>query len=261
MRRRARRLWLAALCLALALGAAAQAEIAQKGKLRVAVSGKLSPHALPRTGAAPVAVSVGGQITMTDKSTPPQLKELRIEINRHGHLDFAGLPLCTRHRIQPASSARALAACRSSLVGEGHFEADITLAGQEPYPTGGRLLVFNGQSHGRPVLLGQIYAPHPFATSFLIVFAIHAIAHGTYGTELSAALPRALGSWGYLTGISLTLSRRYSYRGHRRSLISASCPAPEGFPGANFPLTRVSLSFAGGPSLALVLNRSCQVAG
>ena len=108
----------------------AQAEIAQKGNLRVSVSGKLAPKKLPRKGTAPIAVSVGGEISTTDASLPPQLKTLRIELNRNGRLDYTGLPTCKYGRIQPGSSSRALANCRSALVGKGSFTANITLADQ-----------------------------------------------------------------------------------------------------------------------------------
>lgn len=248
--------------LVLAAGAAlAGAEVTQKRGLRVTVTGKLFPHALPRTGAVPVAVSVAGRVSTVDKSPPPQLKTLRIEINRHGRLDAAGLPACSTADIQTASSSRALAACRTSLVGQGGFSANIVLAGQEPYPTRGRLLVFNGTRHGHPVLLGQIYAPRPFATSFVIPFTVRRIAHGTYGTVLSASLPKALGSWGYLTAINLTLSRRYTYLGHAHSFLGATCPAPSGFRGASFPLIRTRFSFAGGSRITSTLARSCKVRG
>lgn len=233
--------------------------IAQKGTLRVTVTGQLSPRSLPRAGAAPIAVSVGGKIATTDQSLPPQLEALRIELNRHGRLDYAGLPTCPYDRIQPASSARALAACRSALVGKGRFSANITLAGQEPYPTEGRLLVFNGRSHGKPVLFGQIYTPHPFANSFVIVFAVRKLAGGTYGTELHAFLPKALGNWGNLTGLEMTLSRRYSYSGERHSYISAGCPAPAGFTALTFPMARTSFVFGGGQRLTSVFISTCTV--
>jgi hypothetical protein len=256
------KIW-AGLCCVLLIGGAAlaRAEIAQKGNLRVKVDGALSPRTLPRGNAAPVAVSVAGRISTTDQSPPPQLKELRIEINRHGHLDYRGLPVCQASEIHPASSARALAACRRSLVGQGRFWANIVLAGQAPYPTEGRLLVFNGKSKGRSVLLGQIYAPHPFATSFVIPFVLRKVRHGTFGIQLSASLPKALGSWGYVTAISLTLSRRYTFRGARHSYLSAGCPAPKGFAGASFPLIRTNFSFAGGRRLTETLARHCGVRG
>jgi hypothetical protein len=247
------------LCLILAPVALVRAEVAQKDNVRVAVSGKMSPSSLPRDESAPIAVSVGGEISSTDETPPPQLKTLKIEINRHGHLDNTGLPTCRYNSIQPASTSRALAACRPALVGEGRFTANVVLQGQEPYPTEGRLLVFNGERDGKPVLFGQIYAPRPFANSFVIVFTVKRLSRGTYGTALMASLPAAMGNWGYLTGMEMHLGRRYRYRGKSHSFLSASCPAPKGFGQAVFPLARTSFDFAGSLGLSETLTRSCKV--
>jgi hypothetical protein len=251
----------AALFAILTLSALAGAEVAQQGSLRVTASGKLVPKALPRTGVAPISVSVGGQITTTDNTLPPTLTMLRIELNRHGRLDYEGLPSCKYGKIQPGSSSHALAGCRSSLVGTGTFNADITLAGQEPYPTQGKLLVFNGVEKGKPVLYGHIYAPHPFATSFVIVFKVSRSNKGDYGIVFNAPLPKAMKAWGRLTGLSMTLSRRFNYKGKPHSYISSGCPAPKGFSGAPFPLARTSFAFTGGQKLSLVLSGNCKVRG
>jgi hypothetical protein len=245
----------------LALASLASASITQKGTLRVAVKGKLSPKRLPRKGAAPIAVSVSGQISTTDQSLPPQLKSIRIELNRNGQIDNTGLPVCQYSKIQPGSTSRALAGCRDSLVGEGSFSADITLAGQEPYPTQGKLVVFNGERGGKPVLYGHIYSAHPFATSFVIIFSLSKSSHGTYGTVLDAPLPKAMEAWGRLTGLQMTLSRRYSAQSKRQSYLSSGCPAPRGFPGVVFPLARTSFEFAGGMAVNSVLIAECKARG
>jgi hypothetical protein len=242
-------------------GALASAEVAQKGDLRVSMSGKLSPHVLPRKGVAPVSVSVGGRISTTDETEPPQLRQMTVEINRHGRIESAGLPICNAGQIRTASNGRALATCGKALVGEGKFLGTITLPGSAPYPIEGKLLVFNGREHGRSVLLGHIYSPHPFATSFVISFAIRSIHGGTYGTILTANLRKALGSKKNLTGIEMTLSRRYSYKGKRRSYVSAGCPAPKGFSSIPYPLARTSFGFADGRKLSEVLNRTCGARG
>lgn len=245
----------------LAIAALAQATITQKGNLRLTVQGHLAPKKLPREGVAPISVSVGGQITTTDETLPPTLKKLRVELNRNGRLDYKGLPTCNYARIQPGSSSHALAGCRSSLVGEGTFSADITLSGQEPYPTKGKLLVFNSVKGGKPVLYGHIYAPHPFATSFVIIFKVSQQKKGTYGVVLDAPLPKAMKSWGRLTGLEMTLNRRFNYKGQSHSYISSGCPAPKGFSAASFPIARTSFAFAGGPELSSVLLGDCRVRG
>jgi hypothetical protein len=253
---------LVAICLLLALSlfaTFAKAEIAQKGHLRVALNGRISPTALPRTGVAPVGISLDGQISTTDGSQLPQLKGLKIEFNRGGRLDYTGLPVCPLQRIRIATTQRALSACRGALVGDGSFEANIVLSGQEPYPTTGKLLVFNGRQRGKPVLYGQIYSSEPFATSFVIVFDISQRPKGKFGTVLTASLPEALGDWGYVTAIEMKLSRRYSFRGKSHSYLSAGCPAPKGFPGAIFTLARTSFAFAGGKTISSSLTRNCKV--
>ncbi|HEY2334032.1 MAG TPA: hypothetical protein VGH58_03350 [Solirubrobacterales bacterium] len=260
-RNRLRLACLAALAAILALAALAKAEISQQGNLRITVSGKLAPKRLPRSGVAPISVSVGGEIATTDNTLPPQLKALRIELNRHGRLDYEGLPTCDYAKIQPGSSSHALAGCRAALVGRGTFGADITLAGQETYPTKGKLLVFNSIRGGKPVLYGHIYSAHPFATSFVIVFKVSQLRKGVYGIVLDAPLPKAMRSWGLLTGLEMTLDRRFRYEGKSHSYISSGCPAPKGFPGAAFPLARTSFAFADGRQLSSVLSGSCKVRG
>ena len=234
--------------------------ITQSENLRVSVTGKLSPKKLPREGTAPISVSVGWDIATTDGSPPPKLKTLAIEINRNGRFETEGLPTCPYAKIQPATTQRALSNCRSALVGQGSFSANIALKGQEgeSYPAQGRLLVFNGEEKGKPVLFGQIYAAHPFATSFVITFKVTQAAKGTYGTVLQAELPKALRSWGDLTGIQMSLSRRYHYQGRSHSYISAGCPAPKGFGGASFKLARTSFAFTGGKELASTVVGDCR---
>lgn len=248
---------------AMLLGAAfAHAEVTQHHHLRVSLNADLAPRALPRHGQAPVAVSLSGDISATDGSKLPRLKTLRIEINRGGRLEEQGLPACPLSLILTASSQRALSACRGALVGSGRFDANIVLHGQAPYPTTGRLLIFNGRKGGVPVLLGHIYSSKPFATSFVITFKITTRPRGTFGTVLSASLPEALGNWGYVTGIEMKLSRSFSFHGKRRSYVSAGCPAPKGFVGAvAFPLIRASFGFDGGRQLSSTLSRSCRPKG
>jgi hypothetical protein len=250
-----------AIVLCLVGASLAAAEVVQHGTLRLSVQGDLAPKTLPRTGTAPVSVKVGGRVSTTDGSEPPQLQKLTIEINRHGRIDGTGLPTCKAQAIQTASNGRALAVCGSALVGEGTFIGTISLPGTAPFPFEGKLLVFNAVDHGRPELLGHIYSPHPFATSFVIAFQVRAERHGDYGTVLTANLKQALGQKKNLTGIEMTLSRRYTYEGQARSYVSAGCPAPKGFPSANYPLARTSFSFAGGTTLSTVLNRTCGARG
>lgn len=261
---RARQACLAALLAAalalLAIAAGARGETSASGDLRVSFAGAIAPKALPRQKPAPIAVSLAAGVRTISGERPPPLRRIVIAINRGGRLDARGLPLCHRAQIQPSSSAKARERCAGALVGEGSFDADLAFPEQAAFPTHGHLLAFNARLEGRPAILAHIYGTEPAPITRLIVFRIRRSA-GTYGTVLSAAVPEALNQWAYLTHFSLRLQRAFSYRGRRRSYLSAACAAPPGFPGATFALARATMSFGDGRTLGSTLIRSCRVRG
>lgn len=241
-------------------GGASASVVEQRRGVRVSFDGKLTPHVLPRHGTAPVGIVVDAQIGATGGEDPPQLRRITIAINRNGHFTSQGLPACRVDQIQPSTTAGALAACRRSLVGEGRFSANVKLPQQSPFPSAGKVLAFNGKVNGKPAILAHIYGTDPAPTSTVLPFLLRS-ERGTYGTTLEASLPQATGSWGYVTGLRMSLRRSFSYRGHSRSFLSAGCPAPAGFPSAAFPLAKTSFAFAGNLTLEAVLNRTCRARG
>jgi hypothetical protein len=252
--------------LALAVAAAlltcaswAGAAVIQEGNLRITVTSQIQPYKLPRDKPAPIAVFVAGHLAAPHGGIPAQLKRLSVKVNRNGLLQSKGLAVCRLAELQPASTERALANCSDALVGSGQFWAHIVFPDQGSYPTHGRLLIFNGRQKGRPALLVHIFTSNPFFSSFVLTFAIQKIAHGTYGTELSASLPKALGSWGYVDRIKLTLKRKYTYQGQQLSYFNSACPAPREVPRVVFPLAQASFAFAAGLSLSAKVEKSCAV--
>jgi DNA-binding beta-propeller fold protein YncE len=241
-------------------GSASASVVEQRRGVRVSFDGKLTPHVLPRHGTAPVGIVVDAKIAATGGEDPPQLRRITIAINRNGHFTSKGLPVCRVGQIQPSTTENALAACRRSLVGEGYFSANVKLPQQSPFPSSGKVLAFNGKVNGKPAILAHIYGTDPAPTSTVLPFLLRG-GHGAYGTTLEASLPQATGSWGYVTGLRMSLRRRFSYRGKSRSFLSAGCPAPAGFPSASFPLAKTSFAFAGDLMLDAVLNRTCRARG
>ncbi|HET8954510.1 MAG TPA: hypothetical protein VFN18_02500 [Solirubrobacterales bacterium] len=243
----------------LGTAAIATAAVIQSDGLRITALAQVIPYKLPRDKLAPIAVFVGGHLTTATGGIPPQLRELTVRVNRHGLLQSKGLPACRIDQIQPATTERALAACGPALIGSGQFWAHIILPDQRPYPTRGRLLIFNGRRGAHPTLLAQIYTAHPFNSSFVIAFSIRRVSRGPYGTELQASLPQALGDWGYLDRIKLTLKRKYRYRGKELSYFNAACPAPRGAKFASFSLAYVEFEFAGRKPIGATVDKSCGV--
>src|SRR6187399_9841 len=258
MRRRAA---LLATCVGLAACASlASATVVQQGNLRITFHSQILPYELPRVGSAPIAVFLSGHLSAPHGGIPPQLRQMSVEVNRHGLLQSKGLPTCRLSQIQPASTERAMSNCGDALIGSGQFWAHIVLPDQGAYPTHGRLLVFNGRQRGKPVIYTHIFTANPFFSSFVIPFAISKVDHGAYATELTASLPEALGSWGYVDRIKLTLKRRYTHRGRRLSYFNAGCPAPKGTKRTAFPLALATLDFAAGLSMQAKVEKACAVA-
>jgi hypothetical protein len=248
----------AALCF-LSATSAAQAEVTQEGNLRVSFTGKIAPQALPRQGAAPVKVTLGGEIKTTDDSIPPQLRTISMAINKNGRFDYRGIPTCHYHQIQPASTNEAIETCPDSVIGKGTFAAHVVLPEQSPFPSAGKVVAFNGIFHGKHVVFAHVYGTNPLPQSNVLVFELGRVS-GTYRTTLTAELPQVAAEWGYVSGVSLALKRTFSYRGKSRSYISAGCPAPKGFPGATFAFAKASFGFEDGRTLAATMTRSCSVA-
>jgi hypothetical protein len=242
-----------------AIATVADATVIQSGNLRVTMLAQVEPPKLPRKTPAPIAVFISGHVATVDGALPPQLQTMTVKVNRHGLLQSKGLPVCRLPQIQPGSTERALANCGDALVGSGRFWASVVFPDQRPYPTRGRLLVFNGRLGAKPALFAHIYTTKPFASSFVVAFALKHIDQGPYGTELQASLPQALGDWGFVDRIKLTLRRKYRYLGKELSYFNAACPAPADSETASFPLATANFSFAGGEAISATVNKACRV--
>jgi hypothetical protein len=259
MQRRTATVGVLVAALLVAGAAIAAATVIQTGNLRVTVLAQVEPPKLPRKTPAPIAVFIAGHIGTANGAVPPQLQTMTVKVSRHGLLQSKGLPVCELTQIQPGSTERALDNCSDALVGSGRFWASVVFPDQRPYPTRGRLLVFNGRVGKKPVLFAHIFTTQPFASSFVVTFALKHIHEGPYGTELSASLPQALGNWGFVDRIKLTLRRKYRYLGKELSYFNAACPAPPGAQTASFPLATANFSFAGGEQISATVNKACRV--
>lgn len=256
-----RRAGLAAAALLTILGivAVAQAEVQQQGNLVVNFDGGITPRALPRTGVAPVAVSVDSTFKSNDGSDPPpQLRTISIGINRAGKIFDRGLPTCRVRKIQPTTIRAAKRICGDAIVGSGHVSVRVHFENQPPFTFKGPLLVFHAKRHnGKRRLLAQVYGRKP-PSAFVLNFKI-AKTSGEFGTVIYTSLPKVARRWAYVTHFDMRLRRTYAYRGKRRSYVSAGCAAPEGFPGAVYPFARSNFGFAGGKHVITTIIRDCRV--
>ena len=198
-----------------------------------------------------------GSISTADGARPPELRKISIAFNRFGHVSTAGLPTCDADELEQTTSNSALAACHDALVGHGSFRAFVTFPGLKPVAVDGEALAFNSIVNGKPSILLHVYGAKPVKVTFVVPFTVRHLEGGTFGTVFTAQIPKIAANSGYVTNLSLTLDRRYSYNGKRRSFISARCAVPVGVPGAVFTLARGSFSFSNGQRISQALARNC----
>jgi hypothetical protein len=253
----------AALVLTLALLGAiplAQAERAKKGNIVIAFHGDIGPVKLPRQRLAPVTVRMGGKILTTDRTAPPRLNRIILDVNRHGKLRSTGLPKCPLRRLKAVDSNTAKRICRNAQIGRGNVTSRIGLPGQGEFATNGPLLAFNGRHKGRQAIFAHVTTRGTLPLTYVIVFEVRK-TRGTFGNSLIGTLPPIASSYGYISAFEMALSRRYRYRGKKMSYASANCPAPGGFTAAPFPFLRSTFEFDDGRKISAKLIRQCKVRG
>src|SRR5262245_4917891 len=251
---RRKRAALAVVLAAVAVGALAFASTSQavrviEGNLVVAFEGTISPSKLPRSGAAPVGVQMGGKIKTTDRSAPPKLDRIILDINRHGKLEATGLPLCSLGKLRSISSQGARRACGDALIGSGSVTSRVSLPGQGAFSSVGALLAFNGRHKGHPAIFAQVASGAPLPLTYVIVFEVKKTG-GAFATSLVGTMPPIASEYGFISAFNLLLRRQYSFHGKKMSYASAGCPAPDGFTQANFSFAKVSYQFADGRDLS-----------
>ena len=251
---------LTAALLALGLAAFARAELDQNGDLIGAFHGGMSPSKLPRGQAAPVAVQMGGRIKTTDRTTPPKLTKIILQINGAGRLQTKGLQKCSLGKLNAVSAATAKKACGDALIGHGNVTSRVSLPAQGAFASSGSLLAFNGSYRGKAAVFAQVESGPPLPLTYVIVFEVRK-TKGTYGSELIGTLPEIASEYGYISAFDLSLGRRYRFAGQKLSYASASCPAPRGFGKAVFPFAKASYVFEDGRVLSSILERTCTVRG
>jgi hypothetical protein len=243
----------------LALGwvASSQGEQVVKDGLVVTFNADFSPHVLPRLKPAPVDVKITGKVATLDGSHPPPLRQIEVAINRNGRLETTGLPVCTAPALQSTTTKTALARCRSALVGRGRFHAVVKL-GRE-IQTSGEILAFNSRRAGKQALVLHLFGGAPVRFTLVVPLTIGYLQKGDFGTVLRANIPRLAGDLGSVTEIDLTIGRRYTFRGKRRSYVSAACRTPPNLREGIFPFARGSFRFEGHAEIRETLLRVCRV--
>jgi hypothetical protein len=221
------------------------------------INGGIKPRKLPRHDPAPVAVYLSGGVQTTDGAPIPRVNWIRLELAWRGVMFTRGLAVCPRNHLASTTSRQAIAACGDSLVGRGQLLAQLFVPNQEPFAVKANLLTFNSKTKaGRPAIWAHAYSTDP-PSSFVIPFTVR---HEPGRTVLITTIRRSVGPYPHVANFQVQVSRRFSYRGKKRSYLSANCPVPKNFTAGFLSFARATYSFAGGTEIVTESVRSCRVA-
>jgi hypothetical protein len=196
------------------------------GNLCVADSGGISPQKLPRHERAPVTARLNAEITTRDGSHPPAFESMDLKIERNISIDPVGLPTCRIGQLKATSSTVAKRACGDAVVGSGEAEVEVAFPEQAPFRSTGPLILFNGGTKGpTTTLLLHAYVNVPAPTAIVVPAKVTRIDDGRFGMRIQATVPKIAGGSGSVTEFELKVGRRFTYKGQRKSFLSASCPS------------------------------------
>ena len=243
----------------LACASLAAAAVVQQGNLRITVLSQVLPYKLPRQGTAPIAVFVSGHLEAPKGGSPRPAAEA----DRRGQPPRppavqgpADLPASQRSS-PPQPKGRCQLRRRPDRLGPVLGPHRLARPGRLPDPRAAPDLQRPRERQARPL------HPHLHLQPLLQLLRLRLHDQegpkGAYGTELSASLPEALGSWGYVDRIKLTLKRKYTYKGKQLSYFNAGCPAPKGAKRTVFPLALATFDFAEDVSIAAKVEKACAV--
>jgi hypothetical protein len=200
-------------------------ETVKVGNLEFTFNGGFSPSKLPKNKLAPIALTASGKIATLNGEHPPALKEVLVETDKNGAVTTVGYPKCTSGKLQSQDTKHAEAICKTAIIGKGTTNVEIKFPEQNPIPVSSKLLVFNGGTAGGvTTFFIHAYITVPTPAAIVTTVKIKKIHKGRYGLESIASIPKIAGGSGSVTSFSLTINKKYTYKGKKMSVLTAKCP-------------------------------------
>jgi hypothetical protein len=216
----------AAIAMVVVLGcaAAAVAVTTQIGNLKVSATAEFQPRQFPGHGTLPARFGSIVRIKTVDGSQPPALKTLVFEFDKHGRLNFKGVPTCTVAKLEGTTPSEARKRCAGALLGTGTGKARVDLPGKASFTISSPISIFNAPPEGgRPALIAHAYETVPSPQALLVPFTIEKINHGRYGYRSEIELPPIAGGDGAAILAEASFGRTYKRHGQKVGYVEAEC--------------------------------------
>jgi hypothetical protein len=223
-RRRAALLAVAVVATVLACAAVAAAITTQVGNLKVSATAEFTPRAFPEHGTVPAGFSSIVRIKTLNGDLPPALKTLIFEFDKHGKLNFKGVPTCTAAKLEGTTPGEARKRCAGALLGTGTGKARVEMPGKAPFTISSPISIFNAPPEGgRPAMIAHAYETVPTPQALLVPFSIEKVSHGRYGYRTEIELPEIAGGDGAAILAEAKFGRTYKRHGQKVGYAEAEC--------------------------------------
>lgn len=205
--------------------ALAKPHVIRAGNLFLKDNGGIFPSRLPRHSQVPISARIDAEIGTIDGSHPPAAKTLDIDFDKSIQVNAKGLPACSVGQLTARSTVDAKKACPDAIVGSGEGEVEVALPEQAPFAATGPILFFNGGVHrNTTILFVHTYVSVPAPTAVIVKVKLTRIHRGHYGIQALAEIPAIAGGAGSVVRFKITIDRKFTYRGEKKSYLTASCP-------------------------------------
>lgn len=201
----------------------------------------------------PASFSSIVRIKTLNGEQPPALKTLIFEFDKHGKLNFKGMPTCTEAKLEGTTPAEARKRCSGALLGTGTGKARVETPGKAPFTIGSPISIFNAPPEGgKPAFIAHAYETVPSPQALLVPFTVEKVSHGRYGYRTEIELPAIAGGDGAAILAEASFGRTYKRNGKKIGFAEAECS------GGRLQVFG-KLIFADGSLLQSLLTSPCHV--
>ncbi len=203
---------------------AAKDTVVRAGDLEVIIDGSsgVKPKALSKSKYTPIKFTAAGSVKSlnTAEPHPPALKEVLLD-TKNAAVNTKGYPACTSAKLQAQTTANAKKVCGNAIIGTGNTTVSVKFPEQAPIPAQSPLLVFNGGTSGsNTTLYIHAYLTQPIVTAIVTTVKIKKAGNGL---KTVTTVPKIAGGNGSVKDFSLTIDKKFTYKGKKVSVLSAKC--------------------------------------
>lgn len=210
----------------------------------------IAPKKLSKKKLTPATLKVTTLTTSTTKPVPSPAIHATIDFDKNAALFTKGLPTCNPSKVQNQSTENAERACRGAIIGSG--QAIAYLQAGQLYEVHQTVTAFNGTPKGgHPTVILHTYGTTPLQTSLVLVGTVLSYNKEGYGPRLELEIPLLAGGTGALKEFEVKINKKWTYKGVKRSFISAKCPKSKKLKA------RGKFDYRDGESLTAFSKQSC----